>query len=194
MFHFAVLSLAVPVLGLLYLSSKTQIAESKVSAKLRLDKSKAGGGKERRSGFKFTDNNFAFFNTPMPRYRANSITFYEAEQMENKNEIQEDIQMARKQGNAVKQIETLARFYRSKDNAIQNVAVDYNNSNTLVQLRRNTGIPSAKRVIETIADHPALHDISAWVPHMKSVPIPHSMGRSYWRPVAHMNPGGYTHV
>lgn len=144
-------------------------------------------------GPKFTDNNLAYFDTPLFRSRSNGISGYEAEAAENYHETHDAIHDARKYGSPIDQVSILARFHRSKDQAILNVPRDYDNSHSHLQIRRNDGISSNRRLMETVADHPKLDDASKWVPHTKSQPIPPSMGKPWWRPNQYMIPG-WSHV
>lgn len=178
---------------LIFVGGYKQISDMSVTHKLKMNEARAGTALQPRGGYPDTQNNLAYFNTPIPRHRSNGLSLYEAEAVQNKHEIQSELMDARKKGDHVRQMEVLARWHRSKDQALKNVANDYDNQYEMVQIRRNEGITSKKRVMETIADHPKLAGISAWVPHYRSIPIPESFGKSYWRPTQYMTPG-YTHV
>ena len=191
MFHFAALLFA----GCLYIyASAGQLFDATTKSKIKMNQSRAGtadlhpGG-----GFRDTENNLAYFNTSIPRHRQNGLSLYEAEAIGNKHEVHDEIVRARKEGNALRQVEILARWNRQKDQALKNVAKDYDKPYSMLNLRRNDPVTSTKRIMETIADNPKLNGVSAWVPHYRAVPLPESMTRSYWRPNAYTTPG-YTHV
>jgi len=182
-----------PLLGILYLTSVKQMSDQAVTKRLRFNPDRKNTAVEPRGSYPDTENNLAYFNTPIPRHRQQGLSMYEAEAAQNKHEIQDELTQARKDGNALRQVEILARYHRSKDQALKNVANDYDDQHGLIQIRRNEAIGASKRVMETIADNPKLAGISAWVPHARSQPIPVSFGKHYWRPNQYMTPG-YTHV
>lgn len=182
-------------LGAIYLwANSHQTNEATPTSQMKMNRAREGSAHMvPRGGFPDTENNLAYFNLSLPRHRQNALSIYEAEAVQNKHEVQDEIMKARKEGNAIRQVEILARWHRAKDQALKNVAHDYDLPHAVVNIRRNDSITSQKRVMETIADHPKLNGLSAWVPHYRSLPLPHSMTRSYWRPTAYTTPG-YTHV
>lgn len=187
MFHVLLAALAA---GMYFYANSKQIFDTTVTGNLKMNQSRAGSAELRPvGGFRDTQNNLAYFNTSVPRHRSNGISLYEAEAIQNKHEIQDELMKARKEGDAIRQTEILARWYRQKDNALKNVAQDYNKPYSMLNIRRNESITSSKRVMETIADNPKLMGISAWVPHYRSQPLEHSMTKTYWRPNQYMMPG-----
>lgn len=181
--------------GLWIWANSKQLFDTTVTGNLKMNQSRAGTADVNPvGGFRDTENNLAYFNTSVPRHRQNGISLYEAEAINNKHEIQDEIMRARKEGNALRQNEILARWYRQKDNALKNVAKDYDKPYSMLNLRRNESITSSKRTIETIADNPKLMGISAWVPHYRSRPLEPSMTKSYWRPNQYMMPGNQAPV
>lgn len=181
------------VVGLMVFGNFKQITDQSVMRRFKMNPDRKDSALTPKAGWLDTDNNLAYFNTPIPRHRQNGLTLYEAEAVQNKFEVQDELLQARKEGNPIRQLEVLARWHRAKDQAIKNVAADYDNQFEMINIRRNEQIGSTKRVMETIADNPKLWGISAWVPHYRSTPIPESFGRAYWRPTQYMTPG-YTHV
>lgn len=182
------------IFGISYLSTQRQIETQKdVSATVKLNKKREQSGLTPGPGPIFTNNNLAYFDTPVFRSQSNGITAYEAEATENYHEIHDAIHDARNNGSPIDQVSILARYYRSKDQAVLNVPRDYDNQYSHLQIRRNDNITANKRLLETIADHPLFDDATKWVPTTKSQPIPPSMSKVWWRPNQYQMPG-YTHV
>lgn len=183
--------------GVTLMTVKFQWDNWKVSQSLRIEKENVKSRKahmtETGPGYSDTENNFAYFDTPVERAKQNNITFYEAEALDHRHEIQDELQKAKKEGNNVRIVDILANFYRHRDRALKNVARDYDKQSDLIQIRRQEGVSSNKRILETIADHPKFEHASRQVPHFRSMPIPVSMGPSYWRPTEYTAPG-YLHV
>lgn len=134
------------------------------------------------SGLNETDNNLAYFNTPLDRHMSSGIQMAEAEVADPQDEVAHEILKARKEGNTLRQVEILAQHSRTRQRALKNLAKDYDLQYPMVQIRRSEGNRATKRIFESIADHPKLADVHKWVPHFKSQPIPVSMGKQYWRP------------
>lgn len=183
----AVVSLA----GAVYALRPRHDKDQKISKKTRHDTERMHRDLQERGGGYFnTSNNFAYLHS-IPRDRSNSLTFYEAEALGTRHEITDAIRNAR--GHAGRMVAILGEWYRARDRAIQNVAQDYDKQTNLIQIRRQEGVPSNQRIAETIADHPKFDMVHRQVPHYKSVPIPHSMGKNFWRPNQYHKPG-YTLV
>lgn len=171
-----------------YLGASRQL-ETAVKSKHKtvLNPDRRGSGMKPGPGVRDTENNLAYFATPLLRNRSNSISAYEAEATTSYHDISQALSDAR--GSPIDQVSILARYNREKDRALQNVPSDYDNGRSHFQVRRNEGIRSNRRLMETIADHPKFADASKWVPHTRSPPLPPSMGKSFWRPTAYMQPG-----
>lgn len=187
---YVTLALVGSLLGLAYLSSHRQPGmESSTLKDYRLNPSRKNSAYTPKGGVKNTENNFAFFEHPVDRHRANALSLYEAEALENKHELHDEIMAARRAGNNVRLVELLARWNRARETALNNVGVDYNHQHPMIQIRRNPDVKSSKRIFESVADHPKFKEIGQWQPHYRSTPLAHSMTKSYWRPNAYQVPG-----
>jgi len=182
--------MVVPIGVLAYLSTLRKPQSKAINKKFQHDTTRQQTlGADPPNGVKNSQNTFAFWNQqPLIRPRQTNLQFHEAEAVTNYHELYPEIADARARGDAGRISYLMADYFRQKDTALQNVITDYSWTQPFIQVRKTEGHRGRYRSMITTRDDPKLEMASRTVPHLKSQPIPKSVTRSYFRPVAYHVP------